>query len=377
MKIAVLKERHSYSQVTQERRVAATPDMVKKFIAMGFAVAVESCAGVESRYTDKAYSEAGATITDATDALTDAVILLCVHAPSSNYVSALRQGTMVIGMLSPYGNRAWIEQAATQGVTSFAMELMPRISRAQGMDVLSSQSNLAGYRAVIEALGVMDKATPMMMTAAGTVAPAKILVLGAGVAGLQAIATAKRMGAVVSAFDVRPAVKEQVESLGAKFIEVPAEENAAAETSGGYAREMSEDYKRRQAALVQETLAKQDVAITTALIPGRAAPVLITEAMVEAMKPGSVIIDLAILSGGNCPLSRIDEAVSAHGVTILAPSNLPGKVATDASALYARNLLNFVAILMNKEGGIAPDFNDELVKGTALTHEGRVIYTTQ
>jgi NAD(P) transhydrogenase subunit alpha len=254
------------------------------------------------------------------------------------------------------------------------MELMPRISRAQSMDVLSSQANLAGYRAVIEGVAALTKATPMMMTAAGTVPPAKVLVVGAGVAGLQAIATAKRLGAAVLAFDVRPAVKEQVESLGAKFVEVKSEEAASAETSGGYAKEMSEDYKAKQAALLHETAKKMDIIITTALIPGRPAPVLITEAMVRDMKPGSIIVDMAVASGGNCPLSKPDTVVDVNGVRILGFTNLPSRVATDATPLYARNLYNFVATLFNKEKQLSINLEDELVKGTMLTHGGAIVH---
>jgi NAD(P) transhydrogenase subunit alpha len=252
------------------------------------------------------------------------------------------------------------------------LELLPRISRAQSMDVLSSQSNLAGYRAVIDAVALLGKAVPMMMTAAGTVAPAKALVLGAGVAGLQAIATAKRLGAVVSAFDVRPAVKEQVESLGAKFVEVPAEESG--ETQGGYAKEMSEDYKRKQAQLIHDTIIKQDIVITTALIPGKAAPILITEDMVKGMKPGSVIVDLAAQAGGNCPLTELDAAVEKHGVTLVGYGNMPSRVAADASQLYARNLYNFISTLMLSKDGFNVKWDDELVTGTLLCKDGSVVH---
>lgn len=364
MKAAVLKETQA-----GERRVAATPDSVAKLKKLGLAVAVEPGAGLLSSIADSAYEAAGATLSpNPAFALTDASMLLCVQPPPLELLDLLPDGAAVIGMLSPYYNRALIEHCAKAGLSAFAMELMPRISRAQSMDVLSSQSNLAGYRAVIEAMRATAKAAPMMMTAAGTVAPAKVLVLGAGVAGLQAIATARRLGAMVTASDVRPAVKEQVESLGAKFLEVAADESA--ETAGGYAKEMSQDYQRRQAELLLETVKKQDIVITTALIPGRPAPVLITAEMVAIMKPGSVIVDMAASTGGNCALSQMDKAVNTHGITILGPSNLASDCASDASPLYARNLYNFVATLVNSEGRLAFSLEDELVKGTLLTHQG-------
>lgn len=358
-----------------ERRVAASADTVKRFGALGLSVRVEAGAGVASGISDEEYKAAGAVISpDANQCISGAQIVLTVGAPSTAILSALSSGTILIGTLSPYGNRVLLEQCARGGILAFAMELMPRISRAQSMDVLSSQANLAGYRAVIDAVAALSKATPMMMTAAGTVPPAKILVLGAGVAGLQAIATAKRLGAVVSAFDVRPAVKEQVQSLGAKFIEVPSEEAGNAETKGGYAKEMSEEYKRKQSALIHETLKKTDIAIATALIPGKAAPVLITEAMVADMKPGSVIVDLAVASGGNCPLSRPDEIIIKNNVIIIGHTNMPSRVAMDATPLYARNLYNFVATLFNKEQQLAINFDDELVKGTLLTRGNAIVH---
>lgn len=275
-------------------------------------------------------------------------------------------------MLDPYTSRELLALYNQKKISAFALELLPRISRAQSMDVLSSQSNLAGYRAVIDAVAIFGKAVPMMMTAAGTVAPAKVLVLGAGVAGLQAIATAKRLGAVVSAFDVRGAAKEQVESLGAKFIEVPAEESGDA--AGGYAKEMSEDYKRKQSQLIADTIKKQDVVISTALIPGKPAPVLITEAMVKDMKAGSVIVDLAVASGGNCPLSELDKVVVKHGVTLIGYSNMPSRVAVDASQLYARNVYNFVSTLLISKEGLSVKWDDELVIGTLLTKEGATVH---
>ncbi len=279
------------------------------------------------------------------------------------------EGALLAGMLDPYAQPDTLAGYNLKKISAFALELLPRISRAQAMDVLSSQANLAGYRAVIDAVAACGKVAPMMMTAAGTVAPAKALVLGAGVAGLQAIATAKRLGAVVSAFDVRPAVKEQVESLGAKFIEVPAEESG--ETSGGYAKEMSEDYKRKQAQLIHDTLKKMDMVISTALIPGKPAPILITEDMVKDMKPGSVIVDLAAASGGNCPLSELDKIVVKHGVALIGYGNMPSRVAIDASQLYARNLYNFVStLLLGKDGALQVKWDDELVTGTLLTRDG-------
>jgi NAD(P) transhydrogenase subunit alpha len=323
----------------QERRAAASADTVKRFCALGLTVRVEAGAGAGSGISDDDYKQAGAEIkSTVAECVAAAQIVLTVAPPPVTLIDALPEQALLVGTLSPYNNRPLLERCATRKVMAFAMELMPRISRAQSMDVLSSQANLAGYRAVIDAVAALGKATPMMMTAAGTVPPAKILVLGAGVAGLQAIATAKRLGAAVAAFDVRPAVKEQVESLGAKFVEVPSEETAGAETKGGYAKEMSEEYKRKQSALIHETLKKMDVAICTALIPGRPAPVLITEAMVADMKTGAVIVDLAVASGGNCPLSKPDETVQAGGVSIIGYTNMPSRVAADATPLYARNL---------------------------------------
>ncbi len=367
MKIAVLKEHKAH-----ELRVAMSPDAVKKLASSKHTIHIESGAGLGSAISDESFSKAGATIESSRDFLGSADILLCVNLPDAKTLSALKAGALVIGQLLPHENKQAISDTATKSLSLFTMEWLPRISRAQAMDVLSSQSNLAGYRAVIDAVAAMNKATPMMMTAAGTVPPAKVMVLGAGVAGLQAIATAKRMGAVVCAFDVRPAVKEQVESLGAKFIEVKSEESG--EASGGYAKEMSDEYKQKQSALIHETLKSQDIAITTALIPGKPAPVLITEAMVKDMKAGSVIVDLAVASGGNCPLSEADKVVVKHGVTLIGHTNMPSRVATDASPLYARNLLNFLALLVDKEGNIAIPLEDEIIKGTLLTHQGQVVH---
>jgi len=370
MILSVLKETNP-----QEQRSAVSLDTVKKCAALGLAVRVQAGAGHGSGISDNEFLQAGAEIkTSVADCLKEAQIVFCVDAPPASIIEQLPSGAILVGMLSPYGNTTLLAQLAARNITAFAMELMPRISRAQSMDVLSSQANLAGYRAVIDAVAALGKATPMMMTAAGTISPAKVLVLGAGVAGLQAIATAKRLGAVVSAFDVRPAVKEQVESLGAKFIEVPSEEAKSAETTGGYAKEMSEEYKRKQSALIHETLKKMDIAITTALIPGKPAPVLITEAMVKDMRSGAVIVDLAVASGGNCPLSQPDTVVKTGGVTILGYTNMPSRVAADATPLYARNLYNFVATLFNKEKQLAINLDDELVKGTLLTHQGKLVH---
>jgi len=371
MKVAIIKERGE-----EESRVAASPESVKKLAGLGLGVVVESGAGARAHFSDDEYRGVGADIAaDADGALADADVLLTVERPSRASVSRLRRGALLIGQLAPYEDRGDIDFYAECGIDAFAMELMPRISRAQSMDVLSSQSNLAGYKAVIDAAAVFDRAMPMMMTAAGTVAPARVLVLGAGVAGLQAIATARRLGAIVSATDVRPVAKEQVESLGATFVMVESEETAQAETAGGYAKEMSEDYKRRQAELVAETLKKQDIVICTALIPGRPAPVLVTRAMAESMRPGSIIVDLAVEQGGNCELSRAGEIVDHQGVRIIGYRNVPGRLPVDASALYARNLFNFVAPFVNAESGaVAIDWEDELVTGTALTRDGSVVH---
>ena len=369
MKIAVLKERKEH-----ELRVAATPDMVKKYVALGVQVCVEAGAGKGASIADEAFHAAGATIAYESSSCThEAGIILRVSAPEKEELMLMPEGAILVGMLDPHAQKQSLAAYNLKKISAFSLELLPRISRAQAMDVLSSQSNLAGYRAVIDAVAAFGKVVPMMMTAAGTVAPAKALVLGAGVAGLQAIATAKRLGAVVSAFDVRPAVKEQVESLGAKFIAVPVEESG--EASGGYAKEMSEEYKQQQSQLIADTLKKQDLVISTALIPGKPAPVLITEAMVKDMKPGSVIVDLAAASGGNCPLTELDKVVVKHGVTIIGYSNMPSRVAVDASQLYARNVYNFVSgLLLGKDGALQVNWDDELVVGTLLTKDGVTVH---
>lgn len=369
MKIAVLRERKE-----GELRVAVTPDAIKKYISLGASVCVETGAGLGSSISDESYKTAGATICDdISNCAKDANIVLKVRPPESDEMASIPEGAILIGMLEPYTAQSYFNLYNHKNIAAMSLELLPRISRAQSMDVLSSQSNLAGYRAVIDAVAAFGKATPMMMTAAGTVPPAKALILGAGVAGLQAIATAKRLGSVVSAFDVRPVVKEQVESLGAKFIEVAAEESG--ETSGGYAKEMSEDYKQKQAQLIHDTIIKQDMVISTALIPGKPAPVLITEDMVKAMKPGSVIVDLAVASGGNCPLSELDKVVEKHGVTLIGYSNMPSRVAIDASQLYARNLYNFIsALIAGENNSIDVKWDDELIAGTLLTKDGSIVH---
>jgi len=370
MKLAVPRE-----TVPGETRVAATPESVKKFKGLGVEVTVEAGAGAHARIADADYAAAGATIApDARAALADADIVLKVRGPNAAESALLKKGAVVAAMLAPHTEKAAIATLAGQGATAFAMEFLPRISRAQSMDVLSSQSNLAGYKAVIDAAATFGRAMPMMMTAAGTIAPARVLVMGVGVAGLQAIATAKRLGAIVSATDVRPATKEQVESLGGTFVAVMDEEFKNAQTAGGYAKEMSAEYQAKQAALIAETIKKQDIIITTALIPGRKAPVLVSEEMIKTMKPGSVIVDLAAEAGGNTPLTKPNEVIEVHGVIIMGYSNLPGRLAVDASSLYARNLFNFVSLLVDKKtGALAIDWNDEIVKGALVTKDGDVV----
>lgn len=359
-----------------ETRVAATPETVKKYTAKGVhKVSVQSGAGAGASIPDSAYQEAGATIVaDAAELYAQAQIVLKVRGPESVELVMIRKDAVLLGLLSPHHKES-VDALTQHGLTAFAMEKLPRISRAQNMDVLSSQANIAGYKAVIMAANVYQKFFPMLMTAAGTVKAARVLILGAGVAGLQAIATAKRLGAVVEAFDVRPAVKEQVESLGAKFVEVPLsdEEKAKAETAGGYATEMSDDYKRRQGELVHERAIAADIIITTALIPGRPAPVLIKEETVQAMKPGSVIVDMAVEAGGNCPLSELNQTVVKHGVHLIGIANLPGLVAADASTLYARNLMNFLNLMLDPASGeLKIDRTDEIIAGTLLCGGGEI-----
>ena len=360
-----------------ETRVAATPETVKKLAAGGkHSLVVQAGAGVRAAVRDAEFQAAGATIAaSAADIYAQSDIVLKVRGPEASELAALRRGSILVGLLNPY-DAAGVAALARTGVAGFALEWLPRITRAQAMDVLSSQANIAGYKAVVVAADEYGRFMPMLMTAAGTVKAARVLVLGAGVAGLQAIATAKRLGAVIEAFDVRPAVKEQVESLGAKFVEVPVseEEKRQAETAGGYAREMSEDYKRRQSALIDERSKAADIIITTALIPGRPAPVLVREETVRGMKPGSVIVDLAVEQGGNCPLSEPDRVVVKHDVRIVGHTNLAAMLAADASALYARNVLNFVNLLVDpKSGELKLDRADEIIAGALVCIDGTVV----
>src|SRR5580700_10522076 len=377
MKISIPKERRPH-----ERRVAATPDTVKRLVSQGFEVVVETGAGDGAAFPDDAFRVAGATIVpDATAALGAGDIVFKVQRPlvggegELDELAAIRRGAVLIGLLQPLQYPQDVKAYAEAGVAAFAMELVPRITRAQSMDVLSSQSNLAGYKAVLDATTEFGRAIPMMMTAAGTIPPARVLVMGAGVAGLQAIATARRLGAIVSATDVRFAAKEQVESLGATFLAVDLEAMKQMETAGGYAKEMGEDFARRQREHVTEALKKTDIVICTALIPGRKAPVLITATMVGVMKPGSVIVELAVEQGGNCEGSRLGEvAVRANGVRIVGHANVPSRIAVDASQLYAKNLLNFLAVLIDKDKALKIDTADEIVKATLLTKDGAVVH---
>ena len=368
--VAVTRERR-----VGETRVATTPDAVKKLLALGVSVVVESGAGLTASVLDSDYQAAGATIApDLAATLAGADILLKVRGPSDEEIAALKPGAIVVALLNPHLERPVLEALAAHGADAYAMEFIPRTSRAQVMDALSSQANLAGYRAVIEGAQAYGRAMPMMMTAAGAIAPAKVFVMGAGVAGLQAIATARRLGGVVTATDVRPAAKEQVESLGAKFIAVEDEEFKAAETAAGYAKPMSAEYQAKQAALVTEHIKKQDIVITTALIPGRAAPRLISEEQVLSMKLGSVLVDLAVEQGGNIAGSRPDEVVVVGGARIVGISNLAGRIPADASSLYARNLAAFVTLLIDKSGAVAPDVNDDILKASLVTHGGAITH---
>jgi H+-translocating NAD(P) transhydrogenase subunit alpha len=368
MRIAVARETDA-----NEPRVAATPETIKKFISLGAEVAIARGAGIASGISDADYEAAGAQIGE--DVTKSADLVLKVRRPAPNELPGYKKGALVVAIMDPYGNEAALKQMADAGLVTFAMELMPRITRAQSMDVLSSQANLAGYRAVVDAAGEYGRALPMMMTAAGTVPAAKVFVMGVGVAGLQAIATARRMGAVVTATDVRPATKEQVESLGAKFLAVEDEEFKNAQTAGGYAKEMSKEYQAKQAALVAEHIKKQDIVITTALIPGRPAPKLISAAMVASMRAGSVIIDLAVERGGNVEGAKPGAVAQVGGVKIVGHLNMAGRIAASASALYAKNLYTFVETLIDKkEKTFAINWDDEIVKGTALTRDGAIIH---
>jgi NAD(P) transhydrogenase subunit alpha len=368
MRIAVAREADP-----AEDRVAATPDTVKKMKSLGVEVAIEPGAGVKSGIPDSEFVAAGATITD--DATKDADVVLKVRRPNAIDLANYKKGAIVIAIMDPYGNETALKAMADAGVTAFAMELMPRITRAQSMDVLSSQANLAGYRAVIDASAEYGRALPMMMTAAGTVPAAKVFVMGVGVAGLQAIATARRLGAVVTATDVRPAVKEQVQSLGAKFIAVEDDEFKQAETAGGYAKEMSKEYQAKQAALVADHIKKQDIVITTALIPGRPAPRLISRDMVASMRPGSIIVDLAVERGGNVEGAKPGEVAAVGAVKIVGHLNVAGRLAATASALYAKNLVTFLDLMIDKSAkSLAVPWDDEIVKATALTRDGAVVH---
>ena len=376
MKIAVSRERRPH-----EKRVAVTPDIVKKYINIGFDVVVETDAGKASSFPNMEYEAAGATIAESVQsAVADADIVLKVQRPltgeegADDELKGMKKGAMLIAMLAPLQNQEQVRSYAGAGVNAFAMEMVPRISRAQSMDVLSSQSNLAGYKAVLDATEYYGRAMPMMMTAAGTIAPARVFIMGVGVAGLQAIATARRMGAIVSATDVRRETQEQVESLGGKFIMVESEETG--EGGGGYAREMSDEYKKKQAALVFEHLKKQDIVITTALIPGRTAPVLVDDEMLAVMRPGSVVVDLAVEQGGNVTQSKPGEVVETdNGVTIIGHHNVPSRLSADASRLYAKNLLNFITPMVDKETkALNVNWDDEIIKGTALTRDGEIVH---
>jgi len=376
MKIAILKERRPH-----ETRVAATPESVKKLIALGAEVTVEAGAGIAAAYTDEAYVQAGASIVpDAATASAAGDIIFKIQRPMSaaegtDEIELLRAGQTLMSPLGALTNPELVQALAARGVTAFALEMIPRITRAQSMDILSSQANLAGYKAVLLAANNFGRIFPQMMTPGGTLTPARAFIMGVGVAGLQAIATARRLGAVVTATDVRPATKEQVQSLGAKFVAVEDEEFKAAETAGGYAKQMSPEYQAKQAALVAGHIKLQDIVITTALIPGRKAPVLVTEEMVTSMKPGSVIVDMAVEQGGNCPLSEYGKIVVKHGVKIVGPANLPAELPTDTSALFARNLLNFITPMIDKETkALKIDLADEVVKGTLVTQGGQIVH---
>jgi H+-translocating NAD(P) transhydrogenase subunit alpha len=366
MKIAVASETHQ-----GEARVAVSPDTVKAYVKKGATVYVQSGAGRGANFSDDDYRAAGATVGAVGSTLQDADILLCVRRPEPQVCKSLKKGAVIAGGLEPFADRALLEAFARSGVTAFAMELMPRITRAQSMDILSSQANLAGYKAVVDAAGHFSRAFPMMMTAAGTVPAAKVFIMGVGVAGLQAIATARRLGAIVSATDVRKATEEQVKSLGAKFVYVDLAEAA---TAAGYARELTAEEKAKQAELVAGHIKTQDIVITTALIPGRPAPTLITQSMVESMKPGSVIVDLAVERGGNCPLSKPDAIIDHNGVKIIGTLNLAGKLAGNASPLFAKNIANFLDLMIQKDGTLKIDDADECISGTMITRDGTLVH---
>ena len=366
MKIAVPTE-----TTAGEARVAASPDTVKAYVKKGATVSVQAGAGLGANISDEAFAAAGATIVKGEAVVKDADIVLAIRRPSDKLVKAMKAGAIIAGGLEPYGDRKALDVFAKSGVTAFALELMPRISRAQSMDILSSQANLAGYKSVIDAAANFGRAFPMMMTAAGTVAAAKVFIMGVGVAGLQAIATARRLGAIVTATDVRKATEEQVKSLGAKFIYVDLAEAA---TAAGYARELTAEEKAKQAELVAGHVKSQDIVITTALIPGRPAPTLITQAMVESMKPGSIIVDLAVERGGNCPLSKPDQIVDHKGVKIIGTVNLAGKLAGNAAPLFAKNIANFLDLIIQKDGTVKIDETDECISGTMIAKGGKLVH---
>ena len=374
MKLVVPMER-----LSDESRVAISPETVKKFIDLGFNVCIEGGAGAAASYSDDVYRASGAEISsDLSSMVAGADVVLKVRGldeDSGDDLSHYSSNNILIASLSALGNIETMEKFAATGATAFAMELMPRITRAQSMDILSSQSNLAGYKAVLDAAGALGRAYPMMMTAAGTIPPAKVFIMGVGVAGLQAIATAKRLGAVVTATDVRPATKEQVESLGGKFLEVDAEMEKNAQTEGGYAKEMPPEYFEKQKEVVAEHIKKQDVVITTALIPGRPAPILVTPEMVASMPDGAVIVDLAVEAGGNCPLSESGKTIKSGGVSIIGHSNMPSRIAEDASKLFAKNLLNFVTPLVDQQTkSLKIDWGDEIVQGTLVCKDGSIVH---
>ncbi len=369
MRAYILKESES------DLRVSASPDSVKKMVELGISVNIQTTAGQNSNFSDESYKANGAEIFNNTSEISNADIIIKVNKPTDDEISSMKEGSLFIGSLDPYNSRETLNKLSDKGVTSFAMELMPRITRAQSMDILSSQSNLAGYKAVIDATYLFNKAMPMMMTAAGTIAPAKVMVFGAGVAGLQAIATAKRLGAIVSATDVRMAAKEQVESLGGKFVMVEDDETQDAETSGGYAKEMSDEFKAKQAKLISDTLATQDIAICTALIPGKKAPILISEEQVRSMKPGSIIIDLAAESGGNCECSVAGETKEVGGVHVVGSKDITSTISEDASALFSKNILNFLTLLIDSESkSISIDWDDEIIQGILVTKNNEIVH---
>ena len=376
MKIAVLKDADAKQGDNAEGRVSATPDTVKGYVASGHDVAVVKGAGIAANFSDNDYKNAGASIAASNGAAAKtADLVMSITGRDARFVSSLKKGAGITGLMNPTDNPKYAAACAKAGVTAFALEYIPRISRAQSMDVLSSQSNLSGYRSVVEGASIYGRAMPMMMTAAGTVAPAKCFIMGVGVAGLQAIATARRLGAVTTATDVRPATKEQVASLGAKFIAVENEEFKAAETAGGYAKQMSPEYQKLQAELTASHIAKQDIVITTALIPGRAAPVLVTKAMIETMRPGSVLVDLAAERGGNVEGAKAGKIVTTkNDVKIVGLLNWPSRMASDASNMFARNLKNFLPLVTAEDGSYAPDWDDDIIKGCALTKDGSVVH---